>query len=234
MIAHLPASPVGFPDPESATPDGLLAVGGDLTPPWLLTAYYHGIFPWYSEGDPILWWATNPRWVITPEALRINRTLRKLLRKQAYQIRVNQAFSQVIQACAEPRDGQPGTWITDDMQAAYIRLHELGYAHSIEVWQNEALVGGLYGIALGDVFFGESMFSRAPSASKVALVALAKQSWVKLIDCQAHTHHTESLGAIAMARSDFRALLSTYIPLPLAPTAVKFADENSFNRATSL
>lgn len=236
MLVHLPTEPIAFPDPDSALsePNGLLASGGALTPPWLLTAYYYGIFPWYSQGQPILWWTPTPRWVITPESLRVNRSLTKLLRKRPYHITANQCFSQVIQACAAPRAEQDGTWITTAMQQAYCQLHALGYAHSIEVWQGDTLVGGLYGIALGDVFFGESMFSRANSASKVALVALARQSWVKLIDCQAHTPHTESMGAKTLARSDFRATLERLIPLPLAPTAVKFANEDSLNRATSL
>lgn len=237
MIPYLPKEPVGFPPVDTALtdPDGLLVAGGALTPSWLLTAYYHGIFPWFSDGEPIMWWSPNPRWVITPASLRVNRTLRKLLAKRPYQVTANQCFEQVIEACAsQPRPGQQGTWITDEMQQAYCHLHKLGFAHSIEVWHNGNLVGGLYGIALGQVFFGESMFSLAPSASKVALVALAKQSWVKLIDCQAHTPHTESLGALAVARSNFCATLEDLIELPLTPTAVKFADENSLNRATSL
>lgn len=204
-----------FPPLEQAfrEPDGLLAAGGDLSPERLLNAYRHGIFPWYGEGDPILWWSPDPRCILFPEKLKISRSLRKTLKKQAFDIRMDTAFTDVMRACAESRPGQPGTWITDDMLDAYTHMHELGYAHSIECWQNDALVGGLYGIAIGQVFFGESMFSRVSDASKVALVHLCQYLIAhdfKLIDSQVHTTHLESLGAEMISRQDFAALVQKY------------------------
>lgn len=192
-------------------PDGLLALGGDLSPERLLSAYRHGIFPWYSAGQPILWWSPDPRMVLRPDALKISRSLRKTLRKVAYRITLDRDFAAVMAACAEPRvDGQ-GTWITDDMTHAYQRLHALGHAHSVEAWQDGRLVGGLYGVALGRVFFGESMFARATDASKVAFVQLVRQlqRWdFVLIDCQVYTRHLASLGAAPIARTEFCAVLT--------------------------
>jgi len=194
-------------------PDGLLAAGGDLSPKRLLNAYRHGIFPWYNEGEPILWWSPDPRCVLFPENLKISRSLRKTLRKQLFEIRMDTVFSDVMKACAESRKNQSGTWITNDMYQAYNHMHELGYAHSIECWQDNKLVGGLYGIAIGQVFFGESMFSKKPDASKVALVHLCehlKQNNFKLIDSQVHTSHMESMGAEMISRSEFENLVKEY------------------------
>lgn len=205
-----PAAP--FPPVELALrdPDGLLALGGDLSPERLLAAYRQGIFPWYSEGQPILWWSPDPRMVLQPNELKISRSLRKTLRKRAFRITLDEDFPAVMEACAEPRADGLGTWITEDMTLAYRRLHELGYAHSVEAWQDGRLVGGLYGVALGKVFFGESMFTRATDASKVAFVHLVRQlqRWdFVLIDCQVYTGHLASLGAAPIPRRDFSAIL---------------------------
>ncbi|MBT8121403.1 MAG: leucyl/phenylalanyl-tRNA--protein transferase [Gammaproteobacteria bacterium] len=208
-----PDSPeIYFPDVEAALrePDGLLAVGGDLKPERLLYAYRNGIFPWFGPDQPILWWAPDPRLVLFPEQLRISRSLSKTLRKQLFTITFDTAFAQVVHACAAPRPGQAGTWITPEMQAAYRHMHELGHAHSVECWQQGKLVGGLYGIAIGHVFFGESMFTRVTDASKVGFVALVQKlqaSGYRLIDCQVHTAHLESLGAMMIPRREFTRLL---------------------------
>lgn len=202
-----PAAP--FPDPADAEqdPDGLLAVGGDLTPARLLNAYRRGIFPWFGEQDPILWWSPDPRMVLFPDRLKISRSLGKTLRRKKFTVSFDLAFSQVIQACAAPRKDEPGTWISDEMIQAYEQLHRRGVAHSAEAWNGDELVGGLYGIALGRVFFGESMFSKATDASKVAFVSLVKrlqQSGYELIDCQVYTQHLESLGAELIPRRAFQ------------------------------
>ena len=201
-----------FPPVERALsdPDGLLAVGGDLSPRRLLRAYADGIFPWYSEGQPILWWSPDPRMVLFPDRVRVRRSLRKVLRKQVFEVALDQAFPEVMEGCAEPRQGQNGTWITEDMLAAYCRLHELGWAHSVEVRRDGELVGGLYGVALGRLFFGESMFSRATDASKVALVYLARHLHhygFLVIDCQTRTEHLISMGAQEIPRIRFRELV---------------------------
>jgi leucyl/phenylalanyl-tRNA--protein transferase len=177
MIILRPDNRLRFPPVEYATTEGLLAVGGDLSSERLLEAYRHGIFPWYSAGQPILWWSPDPRAVLYPERLKIRRSLKQTLRRGHFCVRFDTAFRDVMLACAAPRDQYPGggTWITDEMIEAYRHLHELGFAHSVETWHDERLVGGLYGVALGGVFFGESMFSRATDASKVALVALAER-----------------------------------------------------------
>ncbi len=219
MIPWLPPEPV-FPPLETALaepagPNGLLAAGGDLSPERLLAAYTRGIFPWYSAGDPILWWSPDPRMVLVPEALRITRSFAKLLRNRPYDIRVDSAFTEVIRACAAPRDGQAGTWILPEMQAAYVRLHQLGYAHSIETWVDNQLVGGLYGIAIGRAFFGESMFSRHKDASKIALAHLCillRSKGFGIIDCQMETQHLASLGARPLPRSEFAARLAELTP----------------------
>lgn len=208
-----------FPPVELALrdPDGLLALGGDLSPARLLNAYRHGIFPWYSAGQPILWWSPDPRMALRPDALKISRSLRKTLRKGTFRITLDQAFAAVMAACAEPRADGQGTWITDDMYRAYQRLHALGYAHSVEAWQDERLVGGLYGVALGRVFFGESMFTRVTDASKIAFVHLVRQlqRWgFVLIDCQVYTGHLASLGATPMPRTEFRAVLEQQARMP--------------------
>jgi leucyl/phenylalanyl-tRNA--protein transferase len=208
-----------FPNPEQALsePDGLLAAGGSLSPRRLLRAYRHGIFPWYTPGQPILWWSPDPRTVLFPERLKISRSLRKTLRKAPYRLSMDTAFAGVVQRCSEPRRGQPGTWITAEMSRAYGKLHQLGYAHSVEAWQQEELVGGLYGVAIGRVFYGESMFSRRDDASKVALAGLTAQlqRWdFAVIDCQMPTPHLISLGAEEIPRRAFIALLKHFCPLP--------------------
>lgn len=202
-----------FPDPESALrePDGLLAAGGDLSPRRLLDAYRTGIFPWYSEGEPILWWSPDPRAVLLPDELRVTRSLRRSLRNGGFEIRYDSDFAAVVAACAEPRGEQPGTWITAEMDAAYCELHRLGHAHSVEVWRDGQLVGGLYGLAIGRVFFGESMFSRVSDASKVATAHLCRRlvNWgYRLIDCQVMSPHLERLGASTMPRAAFTARIT--------------------------
>lgn len=201
-----------FPPVSKAlrSPNGLLCAGGDLSPERIVEAYSHGIFPWFSEGDPILWWSPDPRMVLFPDELRVSRSLRKTVQRGVYETRVDCAFRDVIEACAAPRDGQAGTWIVPEMVEAYTTLHELGYAHSVESWRDGELVGGLYGIALGEAFFGESMFSRAPDASKVALVRLVdrlKASGCRVIDCQQATAHLASLGAREIPRKVFAQLV---------------------------
>ena len=191
-------------------PNGLLAVGGDLSPQRLLTAYRRGIFPWFGPGDPILWWSPDPRMVLFPPEFRISHSLRKTLRRHAYELRTDTAFEQVMRACAAPRDREGGgTWIVEEMIAAYCELHRLGHAHSVEVWRDDQLAGGLYGVALGAMFYGESMFSRKPDGSKIALAHLAAQwqRWYEngLIDCQMHTPHLASLGAREVPRTEFVA-----------------------------
>lgn len=199
-----------FPPVEYALrePDGLLAVGGDLSPARLLQAYRRGIFPWYSDPQPILWWSPDPRCVIFPGRLHVSHSLAKLLRSSKFTVRFDTAFAEVIAACAAARRNQPeaGTWITPEMQAAYRELHRLGHAHSIEVYMDGKLAGGLYGVAIGKVFFGESMFSRESNASKIALAQLARQlgDWgYELIDCQVWSEHLASLGAESLPRAEF-------------------------------
>lgn len=204
-----------FPDTSLALkePDGLLAVGGDLTEQRLLAAYQQGIFPWYSDDQPILWWSPDPRMVMKPTDLKISRSLRKTIRKNIFTVTFDKAFKHVIDECAAPRSYTDGTWITDEMKQAYARLHDSGYAHSVECWKDDELVGGLYGISIGQVFFGESMFARVSDASKVAFVFLVKhlQQWhYQLIDCQVYTEHLESLGAKCIPRDKFIKLLSMY------------------------
>jgi leucyl/phenylalanyl-tRNA--protein transferase len=187
-------------------PGGLLAAGGDLSPQRLLAAYRLGIFPWYNEAEPILWWSPDPRMVLFPTQIKLSRSLRKALRRGHFEVRLDTAFAQVVRACAEPRAGQDGTWITREMREAYERLHELGYAHSVESWQEGRLVGGLYGVAIGRAFYGESMFTRVTDASKVALAHLCRyleHNGFAVIDCQMVTRHLASLGARPIARSRF-------------------------------
>lgn len=210
LDARPPDAP--FPPVELALrePNGLLAVGGDLSPQRLLRAYRQGIFPWYNAGQPILWWSPDPRLVLFPADLRISRSLRKTLRRGAFRVTLDADFEAVVAACAAPRADGQGTWITRDIAAAYARLHALGHAHSVEVWQQDRLVGGLYGVALGRVFFGESMFTRISDASKVAFVHLVGQleRWgYELIDCQVYTGHLASLGATLIPRAAFNARL---------------------------
>jgi leucyl/phenylalanyl-tRNA--protein transferase len=185
-----------FPDPELAEKDGLLAVGGDLRPERLILAYRQGIFPWYSEGQPILWYAPHKRFVLFPEKVKISRSMRQFMKKPEVTIKADCAFEKVIEACSRiPREGQPGTWITTDMKQAYIRLHQMGIAHSIETYVDGNLAGGLYGVQTGRVFCGESMFSASPNASKAALIYLCTQFTYSLIDCQVYSEHLESMGA---------------------------------------
>jgi leucyl/phenylalanyl-tRNA--protein transferase len=199
-----------FPPVHLAEPDGLLAVGGDLTTDRLLLAYRTGIFPWY-EGDHILWWSPDPRFVLFPADLKISKSMRVLLKRNAFEFTVNEAFTAVINSCKTiSRKEQDGTWITDEVKKAYTRLHELGYAQSAEVWQNGELAGGLYGIRLGKVFFGESMFSKQSNASKYAFISYVQQiktEGVQLIDCQVYTEHLQSLGANMISRDIFISLL---------------------------
>lgn len=204
-----------FPEVGKALrdPDGLLAIGGNLTRERLLDAYRKGIFPWYSEGQPILWWSPNPRCVLELDRFKVSRSLHKTLRKKVYQVSFNQAFRQVIEACGEARQGSTDTWITKEMLSAYIQLYEAGYGLSVESWLDDRLVGGLYGLVIGRVFFGESMFSHESDASKVALFHLVKQLQqreFRIIDCQVHSRHLQSLGASPMPRDLFVNILKHY------------------------
>ncbi|MEW5707544.1 MAG: leucyl/phenylalanyl-tRNA--protein transferase [Pseudomonadota bacterium] len=211
LNAHTPFPPV---ETALASPNGLLAAGGDLSLARLLDAYRRGIFPWFNEGEPILWWSPDPRMVLFPPEIRISRSLRKTLRHRRYEIRCDTAFRRVMGACAAPRPGQAGTWISPLMMEAYEGLHRAGYAHSVETWIDGELAGGLYGVALGRAFFGESMFYLVPDASKIALVHLARQleRWgFGLIDCQMTTPHLRSLGAREIPRSDFTRRLAELV-----------------------
>ncbi len=201
-----------FPSPSLAEPDGLLAVGGDLAPERLLLAYRQGIFPWYSEETPILWWSPDPRLVLFPLELKVSQSLRRTLKKGIFEVTVDRAFREVIELCGEMRKEQgEGTWITPEMVEAYSRLHDMGYAHSVESWFDGTLAGGLYGVALGRIFFGESMFSRRSDASKVALVYLARvveRLGFAMIDCQTSTPHLKRMGAREIPRTEFLRILA--------------------------
>lgn len=208
-----------FPPLETALakPNGLLVAGGDLSPQRLIEAYRHGIFPWFNADEPILWWSPDPRMVLLPSELKISRSLKKTLNKNNYEIRMDSAFSQVMQACAAPRKGQSGTWIHPEMISAYAALHEIGLAHSVETWVDDELVGGLYGISQGKMFFGESMFSCIPDASKIAFVHLVKQlqRWnFDMIDCQMKTAHLASFGAREISRTEFSQRLGELVDYP--------------------
>jgi leucyl/phenylalanyl-tRNA---protein transferase len=204
-----------FPPVHLAEPDGLLAMGGDLSPERLLLAYRNGIFPWYEE-DPILWWCPNPRFVLFPAELKVSRSIRPLLNRNEFEFTTNTAFAKVIHHCkSTKRLGQEGTWITEEVEKAYCKLHELGYAHSAEVWKEGELVGGLYGIIIGKVFFGESMFSKVSNASRYAFINYVLQlqkEGIELIDCQVYTEYLESMGARMIDRTVFTDLLKTLIP----------------------
>jgi leucyl/phenylalanyl-tRNA--protein transferase len=213
------SSDLRFPPVDSASPEGLLAVGGDLRPERLLEAYRHGIFPWYNDDQPILWWSPDPRAVLFPDKLHISRSLKRSLRPGLFKVTFDRCFRDVMQQCAGPRPQYPegGTWITEEMLDAYTRLHELGYAHSVETWQEGELVGGLYGVALGGVFFAESMFTRVSDASKMALVSLVRQlqTWgFSLMDCQQASPHVMALGAEDIPRREFLNHLTTALTLP--------------------
>ena len=212
-----------FPPLDAALgdPNGLLAAGGDLSPDRLLAAYRHGIFPWYNEGQPILWWSPDPRMVLFVDEIRIPRSLRKVVKQQRFELRVDTAFRAVMEGCAEPRYGQSGTWISPPVIDAYARLHRMGHAHSIESWRDGRLAGGLYGIAIGRMFFGESMFAREGDASKVALVhlgAIMKRREMPLIDCQQETPHLARFGARPISRRRFADWLSRLVDSPQART----------------
>lgn len=212
-----------FPSTRDAEqePNGLLALGGDLSPQRLLNAYRRGIFPWFSRGQPILWWSPDPRMVLFPDRLRVSRSLRKTLRRGRFQVSMDQDFDRVIRACSQPREADGGTWLVPSMVRAYERLHRLGRAHSVETWLNGELVGGLYGVNIGRVFFGESMFSRVSDASKVALVFLAERArqWgFSVIDCQVYTEHLASLGAEEIDRMALEDILAEHAILTESPT----------------
>ncbi len=200
-----------FPPADTAMtePNGLLMAGANLKPERLISAYRNGIFPWYSDGEPILWWSPDPRCIIWPDELKISRSLRKTIKKQKFTISHNRAFEQVIGHCSKPRPGSDGTWITNDMTAAYCELAKRGYAESIEIWIEDELAGGLYGVIVGSVFVGESMFSKQPDASKVALVALAADKRFAMIDCQLPTEHLLSMGAVCVSREDYLSALTS-------------------------
>lgn len=219
MIVKLKGTDLRFPPVECASPEGLLAVGGDLRPERLLEAYRHGIFPWYNEDQPILWWSPDPRAVLFPSKLHIPRSLRRTLRRNLFSITLDTNFRAVIEGCAGKRTQYPdgGTWITPEMITAYTRLHELGYAHSAEAWLEGTLVGGIYGVAIGGAFFAESMFTSVDDASKAALVTLVRrlESWgFDLIDCQQDSPHVRRFGAEEIPRGDFIALLSEAVKRP--------------------
>lgn len=200
-----------FPPVYQASPEGIVAIGGDLSPERLMLAYHSGIFPWFEDDEPILWWSPPERMVLFFDELKISKSMRNVLNRNVFTVTFNTAFREVIANCRDiKRDGQHGTWITPDMTEAYCRLHEMGFAKSVEVWHDGELVGGLYGIDLGQIFCGESMFAKAPNASKVAFIALAKQlqaEGYKLLDCQVHNNHLESLGAREIDREDFLEIL---------------------------
>jgi leucyl/phenylalanyl-tRNA--protein transferase len=220
-IAQLHRQEIWFPPLEEALdePNGLLAFGGDLRPERILAAYRQGIFPWYQDGQPILWWSPEPRAVLFPAQIKISQSMRKVLRSDAFTISMDRDFDAVIEACAELNDKRSGTWITAPMRLAYGELHRLGHAHSIEVWQQDNLVGGLYGLGLGQVFFGESMFSRVDNASKLALIHLCAQlqEWgFAVLDCQVSSAHLLSMGACEIRRMEFQRLLRQHIAQPCA------------------
>lgn len=211
-----------------AEPNGLLAAGGTLDRERLVEAYRHGIFPWFNEGEPVLWWSPDPRMVLLPAEIRVTRSLAKAMRNRNYSVRADSAFREVMNACAAPRDGRAGTWINADMISAYCDLHNAGIAHSIEIWVDDALAGGLYGVALGHMFYGESMFTRVPDASKIALVHLARQlqRWnFGMIDCQMRTDHLARMGAREMPRADFVRKLVELVNYPPIPGVWKLDDD---------
>lgn len=209
MVFKLDDDRIVFPSPELADPDGLLAIGGDLRPDRLILAYQNGIFPWFSEGDPICWYAPLERCVIFPDCVMVSKSMRRLIKANHFSVTYDKAFKEVIENCAKiGRKDQDGTWITKDMQQAYITLHQLGYAHSVEVWEEDVLVGGLYGIHINQVFCGESMFSKVSNASKYALIWLCKTKNFKLIDCQLPNDHLMSLGAEMITSEEYNSYLS--------------------------
>ena len=211
FVMHILTDLIAFPPVHEADSYGVLALGGDLLPERILLAYHSGIFPWYEDGEPIIWWSPPKRMVLFPEQVKISKSMRKIIESETFTISFNTQFKQVIENCAEiSRSGQRGTWITTEMQKAYVELHEMGIAKSVEVWKDDVLVGGLYGVDLGAVFCGESMFSKIPNASKVAFIALAKslqQNNYRLLDCQVYNDHLASLGAVEIPRDRFLSIL---------------------------
>lgn len=219
MLPYFLSKELIFPSPHLANADGILAVGGDLVPERLLLAYENGIFPWYSEDEPILWWSPDPRFVLYPDQLKVSKSMRPVFNQKKFKITYDQAFRTIIASCSKPRPNDPfgGTWLTDEMIDAYCHLHELGFAHSVEAWQGGKIVGGLYGVALGKVFYGESMFAKVPNASKAAFITLVrdlKTKDYKLVDCQVYTGHLESLGAVEISREQFLNELETLLTPP--------------------
>jgi leucyl/phenylalanyl-tRNA--protein transferase len=218
-MSHSPID-YDFPPLDAASPEGLLAIGGDLCPDRILSAYRRGIFPWFSGNQPILWWSPNPRAVLLPSQIRISRSLKKNIRNRGFRITTDRAFVDVVKECAKDREQQKGTWITTEMRDAYTALHSRGHAHSVETWQNGELVGGLYGISIGKAFFGESMFARETDSSKTALVGLSTllTTWeYHFIDCQVRSSHLDSLGAKCIPRNQFSKMLERAIRVPVAP-----------------
>ncbi len=215
MTVYRLSNDLVFPDPSLSDADGLLAIEGDLSPERLLLAYSNGIFPWFSDDEPILWWSPDPRFIVYPKDIRISHSMKKLLKKNTYRVSFDTCFRDVISNCSNTRK-ETGTWITNEMIEAYCRLHELGYAHSVETWYKDKLVGGLYGISMGKCFFGESMFSTMDNASKVAFTTLGKsleEKGFSMIDCQVHTTHLESLGAVYIPREKFLELMKKGISI---------------------
>lgn len=200
---------IWFPDVAQATPEGILAIGGDLSVARLLHAYKHGVFPWFEVGEPILWWSPDPRFVLYPDALKVSKSMKQFLRRCDYTVTVNTAFRDVISSCSKiKRQGQTDTWITNNMIEAYVKLHELGYAKSVEVWRDNTLIAGFYGVDLANgVFCGESMFTTESNASKAAFITFVQNTNYKLIDCQVHTNHLENLGAVSISRHEFLSYL---------------------------
>jgi len=214
MPLHVLTDELWFPPADDAGEEGLLALGGDLSVDRLLLAYRSGLFPWFNEDEPPLWWCPDPRCVLFPGELYVSKSMKQLFKRKAFAVTYNNAFEEVIRQCGETRMDQEGTWITEDIVDAYTELHQLGYAISVEAWNKEELVGGLYGIRLGHIFFGESMFSKESNASKYAFITLVQQlqkEGVVLIDCQVHTPHLESLGARMIPRKEFLQIVSSHV-----------------------
>lgn len=237
MIAWIDDTTAPFPPVHKALqyPNGLLAAGGDLSPDRLINAYRQGIFPWFNEDDPILWWSPDPRCILLPEHCIISKSLRKKILKMEFKLTLDQAFESVVRACAAPRKQQQETWISEQMIFAYHRLFKMGVAHSVEVWKDEQLVGGLYGLSIGSLFFGESMFSRANDASKIAFVYLCKQlkHWnFTFIDCQVPSEHLHSLGAQLISRQKFLSLLRKHIDDPQPHPWTFSIAENDFRKTS--